>query len=110
MNKTLYEFLATWYYWALTQDEDVRCINNIDPRYGLCSNYKRYLAIDAERLGFWDHITELLAHSSMDTMYPFGESTYVFENGQASHHKNPARLAWVKSILEEYADEFSNKD
>lgn len=110
MNKTLYEFLATWYYWALTQDEDVRCINNIDPRYGLCSNYTRYIATHSEPMVGLAPITELLAHSYMDTMYPFGESTYVFENRQASHHKNPERLAWVKSILEEYADEFSNKD
>ena len=110
MNKPLYEFLATWYHWALTQDADVGRINDFTPRFGLCTNYFRYQVIHAEQLVCTAPLTEILDYYFRDSMYPFGVAAYKREYKRASHHKNPARLAWVKSILEEYADEFSNKD
>lgn len=105
MSENLQRFLAEWLEWV----EDGAPKKGMLRRYqGLCSNFSRWLHA---RSADWDEIDReidqfknLFAEDGLDEEYPFGGcSKYCAEAEKETMHKNPERLAWVRSKVEQFA-------
>lgn len=111
LSKDLRQFLTEWYEWATT--EPVEDKFPMVREAGLCSGLWKWCGKNG--LGNQDHralsrqMQSLFGKDNLDLHYPFGENNFNYRLYTRSQHKDPARLAWVKSILNQGGDQGSNQ-
>lgn len=98
MSPHLIEFLTAWKDWAESGAPEEKPFSHWT---GLCYNYYEYL-LDRNITDF-DNLVALrveLLKQFHGADYPFGgKEQYFHERRTSSRHRNPARLAFVNSIL-----------
>lgn len=110
MSDDLKAFLTAWLAWAEAGAPDSNRhtranLCRFDAECGLCSNTYNFeeaaLGIDSRDTGkLEDELHELLCEDNLSIGYPFGgDERYNYEANNLIHHKNEARLAWVRSKL-----------
>lgn len=111
LSKDLRQFLTEWYEWATT--EPVEDKFPLERGAGLCANLWQWCGKNG--LGNQSYrvlnreMKLLFVKDGLDITYPFGENSFNWCMCTGSQHKDPNRLAWVKSILTQGGDQGSNQ-
>lgn len=103
ISEQLYAFLKAWLNWAENGAEnDKPFIRSV----GLCRSARNYAEDNFGNIvgGIVGELISIWREEHLDHCYPFGEDEYLASRLKNSQHKDPNRLAWVKSKIKEYED------
>lgn len=111
LSLDLRQFLTEWYEWATT--EPVEDKFPLVREAGLCSGLWKWCG----KNGLGNQTCRVLSREmkllfvkdGLDITYPFGEGSFSWRMYARSQHEDPARLAWVKSILNQGGDQCANQ-
>lgn len=102
MESHLKQYLTDYLAWA----EGGESRTAFDDNVALCGNIAPWVTrniLGAEQWDAWTDIVDDLANElridGLNTYYPFGEEVYHTERFNKSHHKNPARLEWIRQTI-----------
>lgn len=108
-------FLREWMAFALSYPEgtnmDGVTHNFIDPRYGLCGNFRRYLehvkVISKTNsdwyTSYYGWLSRQFERDGLDGYWPFTEAVYDEHIRTNTHHWVEARIDWVQNYLEKHS-------
>ena len=100
ISEKLYKFLKEWYSWATAAK--VEDTFQFKKDTGLCSSLVAYSCHSVEMQ--LELISELENDFKGNYQFPFDKNfaNYWQVKKSSSHYKNPKRVAWVKSKIEDY--------
>lgn len=80
-------------------------LNEISAFHVMCLGLCSYVSTHRHNLKIKEELDSLLERDFNTSCFPFVDSfaTYCVERDNQIAHLNPARIAWVESILEEFA-------
>ena len=109
VSPLMYDFLLSWYTWANGTPND---LVKYATSCGLCNavyDYSTHGIVYEDKRGvsyeLHQELKRLFAEDGLSVTYPFGSSNYTEAQRNRTQHKDAARLAWVKSKIDEYEAE-----
>lgn len=106
ISALMYEYLSSWYTWATGTPNDLVKYSQSCGLCNGCYDYSQHGIIYEDKIGcaheLQQELKRLFAEDGLSTTYPFGSSSYIRAQRERAQHKDAARLAWVKSKIDEY--------
>ena len=103
ISEQLYAFLKAWLNWA---ENGAKNGYPFGRSVGLCRSAVSYAGDNFGGImgGLMGELMSIWEEEHLDHCYPFGEEEYRASRLKNSQHKDPNRLAWVKSKIKEYEE------
>lgn len=101
MSDHLKAFLSAWLEWVEAGAPDQKPFSR---RWGLCSNlidWSRHLDTE-ERAELEKVLDRMFSEDGLSQCHPFGEVEYFEARARYEQHLNAARIAWVRSKVEQH--------